>query len=324
MTRKKMLKMKPFNEFYHKSCYYNSILSAVLYLGGSIEPLLCNDFFYYCNEFDEENPGIHLQYKSKVIKEEAQLLKLMGISFENIEYEQIWDMLDHGIPVHIRIDRRYWGSPRNNSIFDSVAMAHNYMITGYDRDKDEFLVIDSTPGQNVLSKVSCSMMNSGMREYKKLNKKHGIVAIRAMERGARAEDYKKMFHHRFDEFRGVMHQGIEELPLVRQTYAVMESELWQRAALSDITLNIDRIKTSRELEAYRVERFYDGMTGEYTLKTQKAVDILGVIQSLFTKISMRGTVSDTVRKSVCGMFQQLYLQENDCFNTLACIIDRNR
>lgn len=324
MTRKKMLKMKPFNEFYHKSCYYNSILSAVLYLGGSIEPLLCNDFFYYCNEFDEENPCIHLQYKSKVIEEEAQLLKLMGIGFENIEYEQIWDILDHDMPVHIRIDRRYWESPRNNSIFDSVAMAHNYMITGYDRDKDEFLVIDSTPGQNVLSKVSCSMMSLGMREYKKLNKKHGIVAIRAIEGGEQAEDYKKKFSYRFDEYRGVMQQGIEELPLVRQRYAVMESVLWQRVTLSDITLNIDRIRTSRELEAYRAERFYDCMAGEYKLKTKKAVDTLGVIQSLFTKISMRGTANDTVRKSVCGMFDQLYLQENECFNTLVCIIDSNR
>lgn len=155
-------------ENYYKSCYYNLLISILLFF--KVDPICfySNDLFYY--EAQLNTNGFLIKYKNVLIESEDTILKNQGIYYKLIKFEKIINCIDNGFPVMLRIHREDWQSPQNISMFKNLNLAHNFIIYGYDTKDKYFKVLDSTPSDITKSTISFDNVIKGVNDYSRLKK----------------------------------------------------------------------------------------------------------------------------------------------------------
>ncbi len=122
------------------------MFTAIYHYNGSVIPFLANEMILY--KFNESEKGFKLSHNCFPVRPEGEIMAEMGILMD-IELcgentvEKIKNAISENMPVMIPIDRFYWSSQKNNSMFYQKAhLAHYFLVIGYDDQEQLFDVIN--------------------------------------------------------------------------------------------------------------------------------------------------------------------------------------
>ena len=133
MERNKIKGVKPFNQFFFRSCYYHQLISALSCFGISEDNVLYNAFPVLSEKFG---------YKIKNIYNEKKLLSYLGCKNQHgiLNLDAICKSIDKGNPIIIGIDIYYFES--RSDTYLKYHDTHFILMLGYDREKDEAYIVD--------------------------------------------------------------------------------------------------------------------------------------------------------------------------------------
>lgn len=145
--------IEPFNEFFYKNCFYNSIFSILRYFNKDISIFLVNDVILY--KYDKNEDVLRLNIEYVICKTEEDLLKEEGIVYEkrakskNI-IEDIMMSISTNRPVII------WGDLFYESRDIKNHWAQTLLVYGYNKSQNTFNIIKQRHRDN-LSYEKCVM-----------------------------------------------------------------------------------------------------------------------------------------------------------------------
>lgn len=143
--------IKPFNDIFYKSCFYNSLFPAINHFNRSIIPIIINDVNIYCYERDKA--GMQLNAKHLSCSDAASILKKEGVAFEvkNVESKDLISNIKNAIknqrPVIIWVDCFY------ESIRPDMYMKehwdHSLLVYGYNDENQMLNIIEHKHKENL-------------------------------------------------------------------------------------------------------------------------------------------------------------------------------
>lgn len=125
--------VKPFNDFWFKSCYYHQLISGLHILGIDGRDILLNDFAYFGKDFSFDNDGII---------NERELSKAIGYKIlrVNINEKKLIKSINKGYPVIVGVDCYYLESRKET--YKKTHSSHFILVYGYDKLLRQVSVID--------------------------------------------------------------------------------------------------------------------------------------------------------------------------------------
>lgn len=139
---KKIEHINPFNTFFYRDCYYNSLFSILQFYGLNIFIVLANEVFFYSGQ---ENKILGGTAKYRQVVPIDKLLKRMNVqcSFENSIHglmERIVESLDQDSPVILLVD--CYEEEIRKDLYHKEHLDHSLLIYGYDEQTEEFIVME--------------------------------------------------------------------------------------------------------------------------------------------------------------------------------------
>lgn len=133
MQKNKISGVRPFNDFFFKSCYYHQLLSGIACFGIDRDVILLNAFISIQTNFNTRKEDILIEKK---------LEKLLGYKREhcNLTRAKLIRCIDKGQPVIMGVDCYYLES--RSDTYQIQHMPHFILAYGYDLDKKEANVVD--------------------------------------------------------------------------------------------------------------------------------------------------------------------------------------
>ena len=133
MRKTKIQGMKPFNEFYFRSCYYHQLLAALSCVGVDKDSILISSFIHICKNFVIDD---------KDFFEDKKLQRKLGFKLKkcNITERSLIKSIDKGRPIVVGVDSFYLGSRPGTYLKRHVP--HFVTVYGYDLDNDLLNVVD--------------------------------------------------------------------------------------------------------------------------------------------------------------------------------------
>ena len=133
MQKNKLEGMKPFNEFFFRSCYYHQLISALSCFGIEKDNILLNTFASVHENFTVE---------WKEVVEEKALFKSMGFDIRKPRFDKktLVKSIDGGSPLIVGVDCYYFEN-RADTYMKSHAQ-HYVTVYGYDLDSDTVDIVE--------------------------------------------------------------------------------------------------------------------------------------------------------------------------------------
>lgn len=133
MKKNKINGVRPFNDFFFKSCYYHQLMAGIACFGVDRDAILLNTFTLIQNNFDTEKEGF---------LNEEKLEKLLGYEREhcNVNRAKLMRCIDKGYPVIMGVDCYYLESRPDT--YQKQHLPHFILVYGYDIDNKEANVVD--------------------------------------------------------------------------------------------------------------------------------------------------------------------------------------
>ncbi|XBX10014.1 BtrH N-terminal domain-containing protein [Enterocloster clostridioformis] len=138
----------PFNEYFYRDCFYNSLFSVINYLEGDICDILANEIQIY-----NHIPSHVLTVGITTIESEPMetILRRMNILYNRSEkgtdQKEICDALDQDKPVIIMVD--CFEESIRAEYYKKKHFDHNLLVYGYHLEHKEFYIIEHS-GKNRL------------------------------------------------------------------------------------------------------------------------------------------------------------------------------
>ncbi|BCJ94146.1 hypothetical protein acsn021_17150 [Anaerocolumna cellulosilytica] len=138
---KTMEQMQPFNDFFYRDCFYNSLFSIINYGKGDTSNILANEIQLY-----DYVPANILEVGIVTISVEPmnKILENMNIFYDWSEQKadpyEIYDALDHDMPVIIMVD--CFEESIREEYYHKEHLDHNLLIYGYDLEQKIFYIIE--------------------------------------------------------------------------------------------------------------------------------------------------------------------------------------
>lgn len=133
MRKFKIIKVKPFNDLYFRSCYYHQLLAGLKAFDVDKDEVLLSFFILIKPKFTIKE--INFNEKKKFLKTRNYLIKIC-----NLNKEKLINIIDKGYPVILGIDDYYLESKEETYL--KVHEPHFLLVYGYDLDKNIFNVIE--------------------------------------------------------------------------------------------------------------------------------------------------------------------------------------
>ena len=133
MLKNKLNGVKPFNEFFFKSCYYHQLLAGISCFGIDKDDIILNAFTTIKRNFNAEKNGF---------LSDKKLGKLLGYKRKtcNINETKLIKYIDKGFPIIAGVDCYYLES--RSDTYLSQHMQHFILVYGYDIGKGEVDIVD--------------------------------------------------------------------------------------------------------------------------------------------------------------------------------------
>ncbi len=133
MKKNKINGVRPFNDFFFKSCYYHQLMAGVACFGVDRDAILLNTFTLIQNNFNAGKEGL---------LNEEKLEKLLGYKREhcNVNRAKLIRCIDKGYPVIMGVDCYYLESRPDTHQIQHVP--HFILAYGYDVENKEANVVD--------------------------------------------------------------------------------------------------------------------------------------------------------------------------------------
>lgn len=156
-TMKVLRHVKPFNEVFYKSCFFNSLFPVLRYFNKSILSILTNDIVAY--RYDSRNTEDEFGVQYVPVRSVDQLMRDIGIGYKSINIckdvcSEIIDAILNGKPVIIWVDCFYESIRKD--CFQKLHWPHTLVIYGFDEKREVFYVIEHKHRDN-LSYEQCEI-----------------------------------------------------------------------------------------------------------------------------------------------------------------------
>lgn len=133
MKKNKINGVRPFNDFFFKSCYYHQLMAGIACFGVDRDAILLNAFTLIQTNFNAGKEGfLH----------EEKLEKLLGYKREhcNVNRVKLIRCIDKGYPVIMGVDCYYFESRPDT--YQKQHVPHFILVYGYDLENGEANVVD--------------------------------------------------------------------------------------------------------------------------------------------------------------------------------------
>lgn len=329
--RKILDSITPFNEIFYKTCFYNPFLSGVYYLGGEIRPFLCNDFFVY--QFNDSN-GFNLNINFVESKPTNDILKGMNIGMDsdfiklNI-INEIKIAIDNNHPVIVPIDRFYWNSSLNKTMYQIKHFAHFFLITGYDNLSKLFTTIDVSEASAFVSNITYENLlecSEGYLRWKngkptmKISKLHNIQKEPNLENHLKPNDYIDIFKYNLNNNLELLINGNEALLTAAENFESPEfiQALNDQPSI-DIAIALSTIPRVKKCELYRVYKLLNKDRDLFAIAEQinRAWEI---VRSVLLKAVITKNLDKSSGISIGKRMEELYFLENKYLRMLGNFI----
>ena len=133
MEKNKINGIKPFNDFFFKSCYYHQLLAGIASFGVDKDAVLLNSFTSIQPSFNTGKNGFF---------NEEKLEKLLGYKriHCNVSRRKLIRCIDKGQPVIMGVDCYYLDSRPDTYLIQH--MPHFVLVYGYDLTNKEANIVD--------------------------------------------------------------------------------------------------------------------------------------------------------------------------------------
>lgn len=133
MKKNKIGGVRPFNDFFFRSCYYHQLMAGLASFGIDDDAILLNTFRLIQNDFSVAKEGC---------LNEKKLEKELGYEKRhcNINEAKLIRCIDKGYPIIMGIDCYYLESRKDT--YQIQHFSHFILVYGYDLDSREVNVID--------------------------------------------------------------------------------------------------------------------------------------------------------------------------------------
>ncbi|SET14071.1 cysteine peptidase family C39 domain-containing protein [[Clostridium] polysaccharolyticum] len=172
---KKIEHMEPFNEFFYRDCYYNSLFSILKHFEVDIWSVIANEVFLYCSTPENclHGTASYLCAKSMDLVLREQNVKCSYVyQRENIIQHAI-EAIDYDSPVIALVD--CYEEEIRKDFFHKEHLDHSMLLYGYDEVEKEFIVMEQTK-KNTLNysekRISFQSLENAINSYQELYGRH--------------------------------------------------------------------------------------------------------------------------------------------------------
>ena len=160
--RKKIIEgIKPFNEFFYRSCYYHQLLSGLSCFGIEKDNLLLNSFLQIEADF---------QIETKELFSEKEIERSMGYKTTrcNISKNRLIKNIIKNRPIIVGVDCYYLEYRKDT--YNSKHMPHFILVYGYDLDNDAVNVVEHDYANDYIYKEKAISLSGLLLANRMLNK----------------------------------------------------------------------------------------------------------------------------------------------------------
>lgn len=270
---KKLTGIKPFNDFFYKSCFFNSLFPVVQFYDKDILPFIVNDVLAYHLEDIQSGKSLNAEYIG--IKSAEDIIGDVGIDLKKKMYnvniiEEIIESISYGNPVIVWVDC-YYESLRKD-LFQKRHHPHTWLIYGFDRQQKVFNIIEHTYTDSLTYNEYMISFSELLCCYEGFlnNHSHTIDSPSYFEFGKSSDNMSEdaYFQHssgkcrdillnNLHEKKGAIYQGLEEFNVFIHNFERMtsdESEFRKYAENAESSLN--NIINIKQAERYRVKKIF--------------------------------------------------------------------
>ncbi len=262
--------IKPFNDVFYRSCFYNSFFPVINYFNKSVELFLMNDvpIYTYSRSLDK----INLELKYHEVQPMHSLLKMHGIEIHTKlksadVIKDIIDALSRERPVIIWVDCFYESIRKDTYLKEHLP--HTWLVYGFNTEEKYFHIIEHTHQQNLSyseHKISYEdLLNSYQGHISNFMKDSEFESYFEfyLDENFHDErydsiDYKSIFLHNMNGKKNDLLNGLENLVLFIKDFRQIVMSKEELIKSKDNLLHIfNNIMNAKKADKYRIQNMFD-------------------------------------------------------------------
>ena len=265
--------IEPFNDFFYKSCYYNSLFPVIRHFGREIRAFPANDVIAY--EYARRPYEVTFKTGYLPIRPDEHILSGMGIILQSRIYasDVIGDIrraISRERPVILWVDCFY--EPIRYDTFQKIHLQHTWLVYGYNecdctccilehKNRDSLTYSKRVIGWQDLIRCydgfnenfnQSGHIDSYMEYYCPLSGRTDITAAAAMEKTERDHFVESMFR-----YRAVVLEGLKQLERFAEDIPNTDIRRpeW-RENITQLFESLNHIVNVKRVEAWRSSVFF--------------------------------------------------------------------
>ncbi len=320
-----MVEVIPFNDFFYKSCYYNSLFSILQTYNLDISPLLLHDIFYYDCNINDKDFKIKLKYKELISAKE--IMSALGFQIsskyhvENV-INSIKEELDNNTFVIIWIDCYYLSNRMDT--YQKHHWPHSILFYDYFCENNYFKIIDHDKKETLTYRrrsISAEDIQNAYHGFSKMFQNRDYDQFYAIKRiGNGVNHYegmnrKKVYRENIESNFELLYHGVETLKeldgmFLEQVYEKRSDSLLLTKVIDD--LNDILMKKIALLYLYNLVIEPENI---WNLNCKIIQNKIRLLRDVLVKCYLTNRINkEEIAKRIC--FRELYKLEKECLEHL--------
>lgn len=317
--------IQPFNDFFFKSCFFNSFFPIVKYFGGELSPYFFSDLIVYREKEKINRKWIDMEYIPIIDFDE-----LLSDSNINVNYKvlrsnvinEIKASINKGSPVIIWIDCFY--QPIRHDTYRKKHLAHTLLIYGYDDFKKSFKIIEHARHDSLTyttKEASYDDINNSYNGYfEHLNKGMDVIGYYEFSKAESLSETDSLtslahFHSLSMDNKEKVRAGLEQLHNFIISYSYQD---YEQIDLAKIFLEfLNNIINLKKVEKYRVSLFTEINTDLIESNENIINDwisVRAVVAKYVFSLNYRSELFEGIYKRLCSIYDDEWRIFNIQFN----------
>lgn len=244
-------RIKPFNLFVFKNCYYNALFSVLEAFRVPISRFLVHFMPVY--RYDRNNK-LYAHYYSE--ESENVILDYCGLGYEYEYYiddlhARIRNALGSNRPVIISVD--CFEIPTRADTYQQQHQEHSILIVGIDSDNSQYTIIEQVNGQSLSyrrSVIACDQLEAAYyeycRQYNPLREKISYAEFYPKQ-PLQQRLITEVYLSSLAKFKGLMVEGLKELA---ESVIAWMKKLTEAGSVKEVIDNVNAVITAKAVEKY--------------------------------------------------------------------------
>ncbi|NJD01334.1 MAG: amino acid adenylation domain-containing protein [Ruminiclostridium sp.] len=315
--------IKPFNEIFFKSCFYNSFFPVIHYFGRSEMPILVNDIIVYDYHGDISTFGIKY-LPARPIKQVISDTRIDSKTKERCRdvVEDIIIGLRNGRPVIIWIDCFY--ESIRQEMYHRRHWLHTLLIYGFDRDRRIFNITEHLYSDNLTYEKRVISFDDVIAAYEgylvnfKTDEESPSYYELFSEQGNEVDELEKYKGIYLDNIRMQKDAFIGQLEQFKTFIEEFKNTVADEAKLGkNVEMLVERISdviNAKRVEMYRVSKLF----GEDLIQLLNGIiENWGAIRSVLAKYMYKSVYRQGALATLVGNIEQIYQCEQRYCDSIA-------